>query len=278
MKHLRGILRGVAVLSKEEPGLISVLIALTLPVFLGMGALVVDLGMTWETRRHLQNCSDAAALAGVVELGDVAAASSVAMDYLYLQGPRPCLNVKDPAPKIAPIDRNKDGVFDALEVITYRTLPFGFAKVLGINVGSVSARAVAGKLTPLTFIGMEPFGLQVDAGQPCGKAGIADYKLSGQPLQNGKTYIIKFGPPGLGQSSGSPGNFQAPPIGNGRSDVQVLTFGWFLIESYDAQGNKGQMTGRFIEAGDKHAPPNEWRNGIPWDPNTIIPFGVKLLE
>ena len=362
MKNFNSILGTVRALKKQESGAISVLVAVMLPAFLGMGALVVDLGMTWETRRQLQNCSDAAALAGAVDLGDTVIASAIVTNYLYLQTSSQCISPTS-MPQITPMDRNNDGVFDAVEVITHRTLPYGFAKIFGSNTGDVSARAVAGKITPYAFTYMEPFGLQVDPGQQCNESGITDYTMNGEPLEHGRSYTIKFGPPGLGEDAGSPGNFQAlalgatgadaygeniengypdwvsscdmvrtetgnmvmktinsldlrlgtdhphddvwaeviesdPPVGHirwsecprviniaiinpidpGRSEVQVLTFGWFLVESYGKKGNRGEMTGRFIEAGDKHAPPNQWIGDTPWDPDSFLPFGVKLLE
>jgi len=54
--------------SKSEKGAVSVLVALTLPVFLGAGALAVDLAYLHVVRNELQNDADAAALAGARKL------------------------------------------------------------------------------------------------------------------------------------------------------------------------------------------------------------------
>lgn len=54
--------------SKSEKGAVSVLVALTLPVLLGAGALAVDLAYLHVVRNELQNDADAAALAGARKL------------------------------------------------------------------------------------------------------------------------------------------------------------------------------------------------------------------
>lgn len=50
--------------SKNERGVTLALVALLLFVFLGVGALVVDLGLLYAARNELQNAADAGALAG----------------------------------------------------------------------------------------------------------------------------------------------------------------------------------------------------------------------
>ncbi len=54
--------------SKSQKGAVSVLVALTLPVLLGVGALAVDLAYLHVVRNELQNDADAAALAGARKL------------------------------------------------------------------------------------------------------------------------------------------------------------------------------------------------------------------
>ncbi len=54
--------------SKSQKGAVSVLVALTLPVLIGAGALVVDLAYLHVVRNELQNDADAAALAGARKL------------------------------------------------------------------------------------------------------------------------------------------------------------------------------------------------------------------
>lgn len=347
---------------RDEFGAISALLAIMLPVFLGAAALVVDLGLTWQTRRHLQNCADAAALAGAADLADTSQAAMTALSYSYSAGPSGCLNAGDPAPAIAFLDRDSDGYMDAMQVIAQRDLRFGFASVLGTQLSTPGARAVAGKIMPTGLLRTAPFGLQVDSGQPCGMANLSQYRMNGEALQFGQVYLIKYSADT--QGAGSPGNFQAlalggtgannyrdnvqygypgwqyscgsaltetgslvgptiqglqrrlkddypytepwqqivmtdppvgcarwsdcprviiiaivPPLPQGQTTTPILTFGWFLIESYKQTGNQAaQMTGRFIDARDRRAPPGSWRGSTPWTPTGSQPFGLKLLE
>jgi hypothetical protein len=53
---------------KDESGVVLVLVALLLVVFLGVGALVIDLGVLYVARNELQNAADAGALAGARDL------------------------------------------------------------------------------------------------------------------------------------------------------------------------------------------------------------------
>lgn len=347
---------------REERGAVAVFVAITLPALLGMGAFVVDMGLVWQTRRHLQNCADAAALAAAAELGNQIAANGVALDYAFSTGPTGCLDVvNDPLPAIRFIDRNADTVADTIEVVTQRQVGFGFARIFGSLFGDVRARAVAGKVSPGEWLYMEPFALQVDPNQECGRADVTSYSVDRRPLRYGESFTIKYGAGG----SDSPGNFQAlalggrgasdygenfefgyegwvascstvttepgnkvgdtlnalearraryalnpdsclealssgtppvvgtrwyncplviniaivPPLSGGRSEAPVLTFGWFLIEDFERDGpQKALITGKFLNVEDKKAPPNEWKSTTPWDPNSSLPWGVRLLE
>lgn len=58
----------IKTVSKSQKGAVSVLVALTLPVLLGAGALAVDLAYLHVVRNELQNDADAAALAGARKL------------------------------------------------------------------------------------------------------------------------------------------------------------------------------------------------------------------
>lgn len=77
--------------SNSQKGAVSVLVALTLPVLLGAGALAVDLAYLHVVRNELQNDADAAALAGARKLYkngastlDWATAESTAKDAIEL--------------------------------------------------------------------------------------------------------------------------------------------------------------------------------------------------
>lgn len=346
------ILRGV---HNQQRGIIYYWFAMLLPVFCGMAALTVDLGGMWQTRRQLQNCADAAALAGAWELGSTVNARTYALTYLANQGAS-CGDTA--AATLGYIDRDADGTADALEVTVFKPNPVSFARVLGFETSTVQARAVGGKVTPSSFMGLEPFGLQVDAGQGCGRADVTRYTVGGVPLTYGNIYTIKYG--ASGHDSSSPGNFQPlalggtgannyrdnvahgyqgwisscntvttetgnkvgptlqgldthlvnqalaaqecsdvlngapvqlsacprvlniaiiPPLGNGRTDTQVLTFGWFYLLDYASQGNSSaELTGIFLDVADRHAPPGTWKGNGVWNPDSSFPSAVRLIE
>jgi Flp pilus assembly protein TadG len=61
-------MKKIKLFSKSQKGAVSVLVALTLPVLIGVGALAVDLAYLHVVRNELQNDADAAALAGARKL------------------------------------------------------------------------------------------------------------------------------------------------------------------------------------------------------------------
>jgi Flp pilus assembly protein TadG len=61
--------------SRSQKGAVSVLVALTLPVLVGAGALAVDLAYLHVVRNQLQNDADAAALAGARKLYTIGASA-----------------------------------------------------------------------------------------------------------------------------------------------------------------------------------------------------------
>lgn len=66
-------MKTIPAFSKPQKGAVSVLVALTLPVLIGAGALAVDLAYLHVVRNELQNDADAAALAGARKLYTVGA-------------------------------------------------------------------------------------------------------------------------------------------------------------------------------------------------------------
>jgi Flp pilus assembly protein TadG len=60
--------------------------------FIGMAALVLDMGRYMELRRQLQNAADAAAHAGALQLPDTAAAEAAANEYFALNVPSSARN------------------------------------------------------------------------------------------------------------------------------------------------------------------------------------------
>ena len=62
--------------SRDRKGSVIVIVAISLILFLGLGALAIDVGYLYTTRAELQNVADAAALAGARYLGEIYASSS----------------------------------------------------------------------------------------------------------------------------------------------------------------------------------------------------------
>jgi hypothetical protein len=121
---------------KDERGQAVVLMVLSLVVLLGMGALVLDVGHWWHTRRQLQATSDAAALAGAQMLpGDPGAASAMAMDYANKNG-------GDVAGSDIVISSTA-GPNDTIAVKARKTDVGIFSNVLGIGSANIDARAKA---------------------------------------------------------------------------------------------------------------------------------------
>jgi Flp pilus assembly protein TadG len=56
---------------RQEDGIMAVIMVILLPVFLGVCALVIDMGYSWMTRNQLQATADASALAAAAKLDDI---------------------------------------------------------------------------------------------------------------------------------------------------------------------------------------------------------------
>lgn len=132
----------LATRARDESGAVIVLVALGMVAFLGLAALVIDMGGLYERDRELQTAADAGALAGVQELvyteGSHPAAESLAQQYVdsnaAVSGVVPAnLTQRDVAvdDTSVTVDLREDGV------------PFFFAKALGFDTGSVRAHARA---------------------------------------------------------------------------------------------------------------------------------------
>ncbi|MEQ8235603.1 MAG: pilus assembly protein TadG-related protein [Syntrophomonadaceae bacterium] len=130
--------------SSEERGSALVVVALWLTVFLGMAALVFDIGSGYAIKAKLQNAADAAALAGAKEMPSASDAINVALEYAQENGMKATANgVKqsgDTVTVTAPSGGNTQ-----IKVECSRDINYSFAKVLGFNNGVVRASAVAKK-------------------------------------------------------------------------------------------------------------------------------------
>lgn len=134
IKKLRVIFKKVNGLVNKEDGFVLVFVAAGMLAFLGITALVVDVGTLALEKRRLQNACDAAALAAAQELyytGDESQAHQKARQYLENN------NVME-TPAVAVDNQTR-----TVTVSSSRTREMAFIRVAGINTGTVSARAKA---------------------------------------------------------------------------------------------------------------------------------------
>ncbi|HHW23690.1 MAG TPA: hypothetical protein GXX26_12580 [Clostridiaceae bacterium] len=118
---------------KKEKGQSLVLFTLMMVVFLGLSAIVIDIGMITVSKAKIQNAADSAALAGAMELPDnPSMAITVAQEYVELNGkPGDIVNVTIG-------DDNQ-----SITVTISRKNAMSFAKILGTNESTVTADATA---------------------------------------------------------------------------------------------------------------------------------------
>jgi Flp pilus assembly protein TadG len=149
----------------DERGQVAIVVALTLTVMLGFGALVVDVGLNWAARTQLQSAADAAALAAAAELpgqpdeamakvrqyldDNIAGLAGVAVgwesDADAANGDVTCY--RPPAAPPPPGDPTHGcNVGDtAIQVITPPLRPaYAFASILGRSSAEIKALAAAG--------------------------------------------------------------------------------------------------------------------------------------
>ncbi|MDX6368993.1 MAG: hypothetical protein QOG93_495 [Gaiellaceae bacterium] len=121
---------------KNQDGQAIVLMAISLTVFMGMAALVLDVGLWMRSDRRLQQTADAAALAGAQKLPtDPAGAKSLALDYANQNGG----NVLGAAIVVSTTYTAND----TISVDAAKSEPGIFSKVLGIDSAGIKASAKA---------------------------------------------------------------------------------------------------------------------------------------
>jgi Flp pilus assembly protein TadG len=133
---------------------VLVWIAVMLPVLLAFAAIVVDVGMGFLMKRHLQGAADAAALAAAHELADCAATDSIA--HLYSGEPAaknewsslPTVTTQvfyataaDPTPDGPCVE----GEATKVRVVQTATSPVYFAGIFGVDGKDVYASATASR-------------------------------------------------------------------------------------------------------------------------------------
>lgn len=161
-RHSMNKHHSISKLLREERGSALLLLALSFTVILGSAALVMDVGMMLNNKIQVANAADAAALAGVQALpADETAAEALAKTYASQN------NVENIMVKIDD-ERRK------IEVIAQRTIDLSFARVLGFEQSTASARACA-------------------VIEPCtGATGVVPLGVPEQSFVYGEPYILKY--------------------------------------------------------------------------------------
>jgi hypothetical protein len=140
---------------RHEAGQTVVLIAVLLPLFLGLGAIAVDIGYWYVVKKTAQDAADAAALAAAAELPDKFAAEQAAMTYVGANMPEASWSVEYPyVPDaddgvVAGVDPTlPEGVPDPtkVKVVVEQRADTFFGRIFGLLEAVVSSRAVAERL------------------------------------------------------------------------------------------------------------------------------------
>lgn len=220
-------------LSKDD-GVSMVLVALLLPVLVGMASLTIDVTRAFVERRELQNAVDAAALAAATYLPSqdpavLAAATDAAIEYAARNGVT-----------IGPGDvvfSTRAAVNDTATVYSNTTVDFAFAKIFGVSFGAVSSQGTSQLGILGGMRGVMPWGIEEPAGG----------------FQHGQTYCIKLASEGQGgECSGSwQGNFQALDIDDLGNDSASL-YKDRIINGSETLVRIGQV--KNVARGNKHGP------------------------
>jgi hypothetical protein len=150
--------------TNHEPhprGQALIIVAFSMIVLLGIGALVIDLGMSWMLRRHEQNAADPAALAAAryIEDGDYGAMVTAACFYVqengFFEDDPGCGDALDPAnrnlevmwPPAGPHAGPYAGRPEMVLVVVRDTHPSFFGQMFGRPQAEVATGAVAARET-----------------------------------------------------------------------------------------------------------------------------------
>ena len=185
-----------------QSGQVVVIVAILIISLFGMAAYVVDVGVIYETRRHLQTTADAAALAGAQNLPE-SSDTAVAKAIEYAASHNVVMTEDDV------VISASGSLPDTIKVTpSIPDIKLYFAPILGHNTANVGATATARVYTPTGTADLVPFGALVPEGEDP-----YNYFVGGQE------YIVKFG-----GGHGENGNFYAMDLdgfqGGGAHDYE----------------------------------------------------------
>jgi Flp pilus assembly protein TadG len=154
-------------------GQVGVIMTLVLATLIGAVGLCADVGVLYFNWVQLQKAADSAALAGALHLTGIPATTdnstvvATADHYAQLNGIK----------SAEIVSTTVAGDAKSVTIQLQRTVPYLFARVLGLTNGAVAARATAGINNASSYRGMLPIGL------PCTKAQSASANCNGQYKQ-----------------------------------------------------------------------------------------------
>lgn len=154
---------------KDERGSAATLVGLSLLLLLTVTGLVVDGGMMYAAKSHLQKTANAAALSGAQELtGEEADVHAIIADILQHHGEQ------------ASLVRTDVQMGDTVRVHLRKQVPLGFSRLLGKDTATVAVSAAAQILPMGAAAGAAPLGIDEDI-----------------PLEFGRTYKLKVDSSGV---------------------------------------------------------------------------------
>ncbi len=172
-------------LRSRERGQVIIIAALLLPALLGMTGMAVDVGRYASDRRSLQNAADAVALAAAQKLCDTSCSS-----YTAAEAAGQAILAKYDV-DLADVTITPGGGSAAPQVAVEVSRPhnFVFMRVLGIESKTVSARAVAAKVSWGGGSGVVPWAVTDAVVSNAGSGDLVTMKYDASNTQNGN-----FGP------------------------------------------------------------------------------------
>jgi hypothetical protein len=129
-----------------ESGQTMIMVALLLPVIMGVSGLALDVGTLYSHKRSMQSAADAAALAGAFEVnrGRSAFAAAMAKRESKANGFEDAVDSATVTVHYPPISGNHIGNMRFVEVVVEHPAPTWFMSLFGRDSVDIKSRAVAG--------------------------------------------------------------------------------------------------------------------------------------
>jgi Flp pilus assembly protein TadG len=216
--------------ARSGRGQIVVLVSLVLPVLLGAIALGTDVAIFYFNWAQLQKAADAAVIAGANYLpSNPSLAQQTTDQYAEMNGIA--------SSEIVATTVASDNL--SIQIQAKRTVPYYFARVLGLSTGAVAVKATAGLQASNSASGLVPIGLQYNT-----------------PLTTYQTVTLKLAP---AQGSVGPGNWEPLAMGyTPNADPGGANYKANLENGYDSTINIGDQI--YTETGNLVGPTQQGIN------------------